>query len=108
MPIKKDVLQSARDIAARLDKRATEIHEEYLGAKRKAEDLKAKFDMFNVAFDHLSNFKVSINGAYQCPRCWIERDRRSTLSPIYLAGAKTIFLSAGIAAMRLPFAIRGS
>jgi hypothetical protein len=35
-----------------------------------------------LAHDRLANFQIKIGADYQCPGCWIEHERRSSLTPV--------------------------
>jgi DNA-directed RNA polymerase subunit RPC12/RpoP len=77
-----EIAQAALDIAQALQNNAARLREEYLVAEAHAASLKAEYDTARAAPKRLANFQVKIRTDYQCPRCWIENERRSALLPV--------------------------
>lgn len=91
MSIEGELVQAAREAATHAQQRATHIHEEYLHAQKRALELKAQFDLANLALKRLDDFKVRIGRDLQCPYCWAERATQCTIYPVGGAPREDIY-----------------
>ena len=57
---------------------------------RKAE-IEAKLHSAKLSLKRLSNFHSEDGGDFQCPRCWISNETRSSLTPILGTDSENIF-----------------
>jgi hypothetical protein len=79
MTAEEHVTQLAEQLAAQSQSRARHLRAELLEAERKVSEIKAKLDAANLALKHLPSFQPMINGQFQCPRCWLDHELRSSL-----------------------------
>jgi len=91
MSIEGELRQKAAEIAARIQKRASGLKQEYLDLQKLTSEKKAQLDSVNLAGERLTNFKIKIGIDYQCPTCWIERGIQSSFFPVPSAGRNDVF-----------------
>jgi hypothetical protein len=91
MSIEDKIRQLANETAARVQKRATYLHNEYLEAEKFAAAKKAEFDFANLAPDRVASFQPEIGGQLQCPFCWIEKGIKSAFRPVHTGTRDDVF-----------------
>ena len=74
--------RKAREIATEAQRRVSYLEQEALELKGRLAQKEAERDAARSAPKRLSNYDVSLGADYQCPRCWIEHERRSPLRPV--------------------------
>lgn len=72
----------AREIAAQAQARVTQLEQEISDLEKRLPQAKAERDAARLAPKRLANYEVRLGAYHQCPRCWIEHERRSPLRPI--------------------------
>ena len=82
MSIEQELRRFAREIAARAEQQVAHLENEVLELQQRLAEKKAECDAARGAPKRLSNYDVSLGADYQCPRCWIEHERRSPLRPV--------------------------
>lgn len=78
----KTLCETAKQIAAELQVRATGLQRELLDVQARAAQIKAEMDAVSGAPERLANYTVEFGGDYQCPRCWIISGTRSPLKAV--------------------------
>jgi hypothetical protein len=78
---KKELGQEAIQIANGFQRRSIELEKELLAMKLKKAELEAHLDAAHLAVQRLDNFRVTIGGDYQCPRCWVAHGVEATIIP---------------------------
>jgi hypothetical protein len=82
MPIGPELRKIAADIAERMQQRSSQLQHEIDNLETVLAKKKAELAATIVANERLSDFPVQIGSDYQCPACWIERETRSSLTPL--------------------------
>src|SRR5262249_3627037 len=81
MSIESEIHQTALDIARQLEAQAVQIERELADVETRKTELLTQRDTARRAQNRLSNFQIAFGSDYQCPRCWIQHEARSTLMP---------------------------
>lgn len=81
MSIESELRAKAERIAFRLQNQDARLEREQLELQQKMADIQAKRDAARVASKRLANYAVKLGIDYQCPRCWVEFEARSALTP---------------------------
>jgi hypothetical protein len=95
MTTERELRQAAREIAAQAQAAVTRLEQETLDLKTRLAEKEAERDAARLAPKRLANYPVRLGTDYQCPRCWIEHEKRSPLRPIP-SGDKNDILRCGI------------
>jgi hypothetical protein len=74
--------QLAVDIAHVAQSRIEQLKKEGEEAEQLKAKAQAELDMANSAASQVATFEPELDGAYQCPYCWVRRDTRSALKSI--------------------------
>ncbi|MCW6511400.1 hypothetical protein [Lichenifustis flavocetrariae] len=82
MSIESAVANTADYVASQSDQKAARLHDQYQKVKLEAEKLLAERNLARRALQRRADFVVKVGADYQCPRCWIEREKRSPLRPL--------------------------
>jgi hypothetical protein len=83
------------EVAVRLatygQSRAAALKQELLQVEARKRELETQLQVANLAYQRLRDFVQTRGGKFQCPRCWIEHDTLSALTPIAGATGDDIF-----------------
>ena len=83
MSIESEIEQVAIDIARQLEARGARAEHELLEIKAKEAQLLRQCDAARNAQNRRLNFQIKLGSDYQCPRCWIMHETRSSLHPVH-------------------------
>lgn len=77
-----DHIQAVADeIATRFKSGEGRLDEEIFGLQERAAQLRAQRDAIRLMPNRAANMKVSIEGHYQCPWCWVREGVHANLRP---------------------------
>ncbi len=82
MSIPGEIKQIAARLAVSLHQRAAQLQTDLAEIEAQKAALQTQLDVARLSEQRLMNFEPQIGGDFQCPRCWIEHEKRSVLSPI--------------------------
>ena len=82
MDIASFIRRAAHEIVEAAQNRAAALEREMDSGEAYDARVKAQLEAAHLARKRLANFMVQIGPDYQCPRCWIEDEARSTLRGI--------------------------
>lgn len=72
----------AAKIAERLQSTARALEPELLEIEKRKIEIDATLHMAHLSRKRLLDLQVRLGTNFQCPRCWIEREARTALTPI--------------------------
>ena len=87
MTLASQIRNVAAEIAANAQKRAFHLQHELEEIEARKIEVEAKHHSASLAHKRLADFLPEIGGNYQCPRCWIDHEVWSDLTP--MAGTQT-------------------
>ena len=82
MSIDGQLEQIAVDLARGLRSRSPTLKAELREIRARLTKIEAELETVSLASQRVSKFRPQIGLDHQCPRCWIEHEKRSTLSPM--------------------------
>jgi hypothetical protein len=82
MPIGTELRKIANEIADRMQQRGAQLQHEIENLETVLARKKAELDTTDRVHDRLADFAIQVGSDYQCPACWIERETRSSLTPL--------------------------
>ena len=82
MSVSGTLSELAAEIADNLQQSAVALEPEKLRIQTRLREIEAVGAAARLAHDRLANFQIKIGADYQCPGCWIEHERRSSLSAV--------------------------
>ena len=82
MSIGDQLREYAAQIAEQNQERQAGLEREILDLETKAAQKKALVDALRFGPQRLLDFQFKLGADYQCPRCWINHEKRSALTPI--------------------------
>jgi len=74
--------QMAQEAAQNTYTKQTNLEQEITELENKISQKKAAMNLARNSLKRLPNFQVEFGGNYQCPYCWIESGRQSSLRAI--------------------------
>ena len=74
--------QTAIRIANHIEGNALALKREFLQVKAHEAELQASINAASAARERSRNFVPLVGGDYQCPSCWVERERKASLRPV--------------------------
>jgi len=77
--------------ASSLQHRVAELQSRVAESRRRSAALKAKCDASGLVLDRFPRFSASIGDDFQCPNCWLEKERRSILNARHDTGTHVRF-----------------
>ena len=80
MSIADELKQVAAEIARSLGARKAGLQTELAELEARESEIEALLKAETVSPVRLSNFEPQVGGDFQCPRCWIEHEKRSVLA----------------------------
>ena len=85
--IRKEAVQIANEI----DRSASALELDLQEVEARKAEIEAKLHSAKLSLKRLSNFHSEDGGDFQCPRCWISNEARSSLTPILGTDSEDIF-----------------
>ena len=82
MAVAAQITELAQYLAQDAHQRAVRLERDILKLKADLAKKEAALGAARLAPKRLANFVVQLQGDYQCPRCWIEREARAPLHPV--------------------------
>ena len=82
MDIATALREEAKYAADRLQGQMPGLSAELAEIERRKAEIESKLRAAGVASERLRRFEPRVGADFQCPRCWIEKDARSKLSPV--------------------------
>lgn len=79
--VKTQLTQEAICIANGFSEKKRGLDKQKLDLQTQLAVVKAQFEATDLAIDRLNSFRVTIDGEYQCPRCWIAQGVSAPLIP---------------------------
>jgi hypothetical protein len=86
MEIETALLEEAQYAVSNLKNRARALESQLQEIKKLKLEIEAECQAASLAPKRLLKFQPKIGTEYQCPRCWIEHERRSSLRPVASGG----------------------
>ena len=77
-----ELKQAAIRIANYVQGDALELKRELLEVQARESQLQASIHAAGIARERARNFVPLLGGDYQCPSCWVERERKAGLRPV--------------------------
>ncbi len=76
----------------RLSQLAHQLADEARGQlQARQAEVQTSLDAANLSRKRCAKFQAEVNGHFQCPRCWINKARRSRLDPVPGTAGEEIF-----------------
>ena len=91
MNIATDLQREASQLASQMKDRSQAIHRELLIVKTRLDALQLEIHEVDNALRRSQNFTSEVNGIYQCPHCWVQREHRSKLIPVASNDGNDVF-----------------
>ena len=85
------IQKEAIKIANEIDRNASALELDLREIETRKAEIKAKLHSAKLSLKRLSNFHPEDGGDFQCPRCWISNETRSSLTPILGTDSEDIF-----------------
>lgn len=82
MSIAGEIKQMATRFAVSLHGRTTQLQAELAEVEARKAKIQAQLDVARLSENRLMRFEPQVGRDFQCPRCWIENEKRSVLSPM--------------------------
>jgi hypothetical protein len=80
MPYAREVRKFAAEIGRRAEQRSVYLKHELAGIKARKAEIEAHLHSTTLRRKRLARFRPEIGGSLQCPRCWVDRETRSSLT----------------------------
>ena len=77
-----ELKQIAIRIANHIEGNALELKRELLQVQLREKELQTTIHAASAASERSRNFVPLLGSDYQCPACWVDRERKSGLSPV--------------------------
>ena len=75
-------LEAAREIAEMIQQRITNLEREGQEIETRLRQINAQQQVARGLSERLLNFQPMRGSDYQCPRCWVEYEKRSAMRPV--------------------------
>jgi transposase-like protein len=82
MSLAGELKQIAQEVADHARARASSLQAQLTQIEAQKTAVSAKLASARLATERLYHFQPEIGGKLQCPRCWIDNELRTALSPI--------------------------
>jgi hypothetical protein len=82
MSIPGEIKQIATRFAVALHSRTSQLQADLAEVEARKAAIETELKAAGFSEDRLMRFEPQIGRDYQCPRCWIDHEKRSVLSPI--------------------------
>ncbi len=91
MSTNEHIQQAAIQIANDINRNASALELDLREIEDRKAEIEAKLHSAKLSLKRLSNFHSEDGGDFQCPRCWISNEARSSLTPILGTDSEDIF-----------------
>jgi len=82
MSISSEIKEVAAKLARQMQGRVFRLQSELTEIEARKADIQAQLNMARLSPERASRFQPQIGPYFQCPRCWVENEKRSPLTPI--------------------------
>jgi hypothetical protein len=82
MSIAGEIAQVAAELAQNAQGRVSRLQRELTEVEARKAEIEAQLKTASLLPERVFNFKPRIGADFQCPRCWIEHEKRSALTPM--------------------------
>jgi transposase-like protein len=80
MPYATEIRKFAAEIGRHAKQRSVYLKHELANIKARKAELEAYLHSTTLLQERLARFQSEIGGSLQCPRCWVDRETRSSLA----------------------------
>ena len=80
MPIAGELQRIAAELARTLKGRISELQRDLAEVEEKKRAIQEQLEAARLSTDRTLDFQPQIGADFQCPRCWIEHEKRCTLT----------------------------
>jgi transposase-like protein len=80
MPYAREVRKFAAEIGRHAEQRSVYLKHELSDIKARKAEIEAHLHSTALRQKRLARFQPEIGGSLQCPRCWVDRETRSSLT----------------------------
>jgi hypothetical protein len=80
MPDAREIRKFAAEIGRHAKKRSIFLKHELADIKTRKAEIEAHLHSATLLRERLARFQAEIDGRLQCPRCWVDREMRSSLA----------------------------
>ncbi|MCF8469332.1 MAG: hypothetical protein K9G30_00960 [Parvibaculum sp.] len=82
MSIESAIMQAGLEVANDIQRRIAGFEKKKAQLENELSINQAALNAAQLCHDHFADFQVKVGADYQCPRCWINNESRSTLRPV--------------------------
>jgi len=79
MPYVREIGKFAAEIGRHAEQRSVNLKRELADVMARKAEIEAHLASTTLLQDRLARFQPEIGGRLQCPRCWVDRETRSSL-----------------------------
>ena len=79
MPYVREITKFAAEIGRHAEQRSVYLKHELAELMARKAEIEAHLHSATVLEERLARFQPEISGSLQCPRCWVDREMRSSL-----------------------------
>jgi transposase-like protein len=80
MPYATEIRKFAAEIGRHAKQRSVYLKHELANIKARKAEMEAYLHSTTLLQERLARFQPEIGGSLQCPRCWVDRETRSSLT----------------------------
>jgi transposase-like protein len=80
MPYAREIRKFAAEIGRHAKQRSVYLKHELADIKARKAEIETYLHTTTLLQDRLARFQPEIGGSLQCPRCWVDRETRSSLT----------------------------
>jgi hypothetical protein len=80
MPDASEITKFAAEIGRHAKQRSVYLKHELADIKARTAEIETHLHSATLLQDRLARFRAEIDGRLQCPRCWVDREMRSSLT----------------------------
>lgn len=81
MPISGELLQVAKEIAQNAHSRLVALGQEEAEIDARKAEIETERKNISLAAQRALDFRPQVGTVFQCPRCWVDYERRARLGP---------------------------
>lgn len=82
MSIAGEIRQVAAGLGRQAEVRASHLKVQLAEVEARKAEIQAQLNTARLSPERVFNFKPQIGPYFQCPNCWIENEKRSSLTPV--------------------------
>ena len=82
MSIASQIKQMAAEVARKVQSHTSHLQSELAEIETRKSAIQARLKVARLSAERALNFQPQIGPYFQCPRCWVEDEKRSGLAPI--------------------------